>query len=134
MFSNFTIINVDELKILTHMSGPEADESSDNNIDLVADDSRQRELTEAKGTVVLHITHFAQYNPALVRDYIKFIRASTWLGEKLVTPFNLTLSLSLSSIERYEEQVVIVYFNPLDSKIMKLQFKRHSPQLPKSQK
>ncbi|KAK4296808.1 hypothetical protein Pmani_030728 [Petrolisthes manimaculis] len=87
----------------------EKDSNDVNSMDMdseTIDDSRQRDLTEAKGTVVLHITHFAQYNPALVRDYIKFIRASTWLGEKLVTPFNLTLSLSLSSIDRYEEQIL----------------------------
>lgn len=70
-----------------------------------SEDSRKAELTEAKGTVILHLTHHAQDNPELVRDYLKHIRSSTWLTERLVTPFNLALAFSLTSIEKFQDQV-----------------------------
>ncbi|XP_045594082.2 Fanconi anemia group I protein [Procambarus clarkii] len=70
------------------------------------EDSKYSDLTEAKGTVILHVTHHAQYNPALVRDYLKFIKSSTWLPERVITPFNLALSLSLASIEKYQDQIL----------------------------
>ncbi|XP_071547924.1 Fanconi anemia group I protein [Panulirus ornatus] len=72
----------------------------------VIEDGKYSDLTEATGTVILHLTHHAQYNPALVRDYLKFIKSSTWLTERLITPFNLALSLSLASIEKYQNQIL----------------------------
>ncbi|XP_066938275.1 Fanconi anemia group I protein isoform X1 [Macrobrachium rosenbergii] len=70
------------------------------------EESKHSDLTEAQGTVILHITHEAQYYPALVRDFLKFIKSSSWLTERVVTPFNLALSLSLASIEKYEDQIL----------------------------
>ncbi|XP_063609803.1 Fanconi anemia group I protein-like [Penaeus indicus] len=72
----------------------------------VIEESKHSELTEAQGTVILHVTHQAQYNPALVKDYLKFVKTSTWLTERLITPFNLALSLSLASIEKYQDQII----------------------------
>lgn len=74
---------------------------------LAPEDSRKTDLTEAKGTVILHLTHHAQDNPELVRDYLKHIRFSTWLTERLITPFNLALAFSLTSIEKFQDQVGI---------------------------
>lgn len=55
--------------------------------------------------MILHLTHHAQDNPELVRDYLKHVRSSTWLTERLVTPFNLALAFSLTSIEKFQDQV-----------------------------
>lgn len=74
------------------------------------EDGRKTELTEAKGTVILHLTHHAQDNPELVRDYLKHIRFSTWLTERLITPFNLALAFSLTSIEKFQDQVGRICF------------------------
>ncbi|KAG7173775.1 Fanconi anemia group I protein-like [Homarus americanus] len=95
----------------------------------VIENSKYSDLTEAKGTVILHVTHHAQYNAALVRDYLKFIRSSTWLAEKLITPFNLALSLSLASIEKYKDQIL----EALKSCLLKLSSGKRKPTVSVSQ-
>ncbi|KAK8727447.1 hypothetical protein OTU49_009560 [Cherax quadricarinatus] len=70
------------------------------------DDSKYSDLMEAKGTVILHVTHHAQCSPALVRDYLKLNKSSIWLPERVFKPFNLALSLSLASIEKYQDQIL----------------------------
>lgn len=69
------------------------------------EESKEADLIEAKGTVILHLTHHAQYNPALVQDFLKHIRSSIWLTERLVTPFNLALAFSLTSVEKFQDKV-----------------------------
>lgn len=65
-----------------------------------------RDLTEAQGTVILHVTHQAQRDPAIVTDYLKFIKTSTWLTQNLITPFNLALALSLASIDKHQDSIL----------------------------
>ena len=64
------------------------------------------DLREAQGTVVLHLTHLTQYNPDLVKDYLKIMKQLTWIPKHLITPFNLSLLFSLASIDRYEDQIL----------------------------
>jgi len=66
----------------------------------------RKDLREAEGTVILHLTHLAQYDPTIAKDYIKILKSSTWLTHILFSPFNLPLSLSLASIDRYQEQIL----------------------------
>ena len=68
-------------------------------------EEKRRKLREAQGTVILHLTHLAQHDPALARDYIKLLKPYTWLPQSFCSTFNLPLSLSLTSIHRYEDQV-----------------------------
>ncbi|CAL4060860.1 unnamed protein product, partial [Meganyctiphanes norvegica] len=87
-------------------------EEDDNGINDMEVDEEEidtcdgRDLTEAQGTVILHVTHQAQRDPNIVSDYLKLIKTSTWLTENLITPFNLALALSLASIDKYQDQIL----------------------------
>uniref|UniRef100_A0A6A7G4B5 Fanconi anemia group I protein-like n=4 Tax=Hirondellea gigas TaxID=1518452 RepID=A0A6A7G4B5_9CRUS len=78
-------------------------EQDEHDIEL---ERQRRDLHEAQSTVILHLTHLSQFDPNVAKDYIKLLKSSTWLPHVLFSPFNLPLSLSLASIERYQEQVL----------------------------
>ncbi|KAK8401175.1 hypothetical protein O3P69_002739 [Scylla paramamosain] len=105
------VINYFNKQDLKMESSQGQDHSSDiRTEDLMNDDaiedSKKTDLTEAKGTVILHLTHHAQYNPALVQDFLKHMRSSIWLTERLVTPFNLALAFSLTSVEKFQDKIL----------------------------
>lgn len=105
------VINYFNKQDLKMQSSQNQDCASDiNTEDLMNEDAientKKTDLTEAKGTVILHLTHHAQYNPGLVQDFLKHMRSSIWLTERLVTPFNLALAFSLTSVEKFQDKIL----------------------------
>ncbi|XP_045122820.1 Fanconi anemia group I protein-like isoform X2 [Portunus trituberculatus] len=105
------VINYFNKQDLKMKSSLDKDCSTDINTEDVMngdaiEDSKEADLIEAKGTVILHLTHHAQYNPALVQDFLKHMRSSIWLTERLVTPFNLALAFSLTSVEKFQDKIL----------------------------
>ncbi|XP_068220646.1 Fanconi anemia group I protein [Palaemon carinicauda] len=98
--------NKQEKKLMKEKTNREDNINSMEIDSEIIEDSKHSDLTEAQGTVILHVTDQARYYPAIVRDFLKLIKSSSWLTERLVTPFNLALSLSLTSIERYADQIL----------------------------
>ncbi|XP_018024650.1 Fanconi anemia group I protein [Hyalella azteca] len=119
-----------EKKMLAEQPQPIASMDEINSAEVtdqqINTDRAQRDLREAQGTVILHVTHLAQFDPSIAKDYIKLLKTARWLPHVLFSPFNLSLALSLASIERYQDQVVEAVCKSIHHSLLLAQKSRHS--------
>ncbi|XP_078310521.1 Fanconi anemia group I protein-like isoform X2 [Crassostrea virginica] len=74
--------------------------------DLLEGDSTSVEtLRQIEGTVILHINFAISMDQDLGREFIKFLKGNQADSSKVLAPFVLALSLSLSRIHRFEGQI-----------------------------
>ncbi|KAF2363713.1 FANCI solenoid 2 domain [Trinorchestia longiramus] len=85
-----------------------------------------RDLREAQSTVILHVTHLAQFDPSIARDFIKLLRTARWLPHVLCSAFTLSLALSLAAVDRYQEQVVEAVRNTVLHSMVLARYSRRS--------
>ncbi|KAK3095680.1 hypothetical protein FSP39_017526 [Pinctada imbricata] len=73
---------------------------------LEGENSSVETLKQTEGTVILHISFAVKQDQELGREFIKFLKANqAGSASKTMVPFVLALSLSLSRIHRFEEQI-----------------------------
>lgn len=82
---------------------------------LEGDNASIETLRQTEGTIILHINFAISMDQELGREFIKFLKGNQLDTSKVLAPFVLALSLSLSRIHRFEGQI----FDLLKATIMK---------------
>ncbi|KAK2176099.1 hypothetical protein NP493_683g02030 [Ridgeia piscesae] len=64
------------------------------------------QLQQIEGTVILHVTFAIKLNQELGRELVKYLKAQQQLsGSQALAPFSVALALSVSRIQRFEDQI-----------------------------
>ncbi|CAG5131997.1 unnamed protein product [Candidula unifasciata] len=78
-----------------------------DSADLMSDATCLTTLRQIEGTVILHITQAVKQDQELGKELIKYLKIQQQASSsKVVSPFNLSLLLSVSQLHHFEEQIL----------------------------
>ena len=67
----------------------------------------EQDVTQMQGTVIYYITDAVRLGHNIAKEFHKLLKGSICDPSKVLTPFNIALALSLTTISTYKETVIL---------------------------